>query len=83
MNGFNDVRGLLREGSSQRGQLLALGGEKVLPTTRSPACGRWALYRHRWVSRRILLALTDEELRDIGLDRQQACAEAAKPFWRG
>ncbi|KPC25348.1 Uncharacterized protein ABJ99_2496 [Pseudomonas syringae pv. cilantro] len=43
---------------------------------------RWALYRHRWTSRRTLLDLTDDQLRDIGLDFQQARAEAMKPFWR-
>lgn len=44
--------------------------------------GRWALYRHRWASRRTLLELTDDQLRDIGLDFQQARVEAMKPFWR-
>jgi uncharacterized protein YjiS (DUF1127 family) len=43
---------------------------------------RWALYRHRAHSRRALLELTDAQLRDIGLDFQQARTEGMKPFWR-
>lgn len=40
----------------------------------------WEL-RHR--SRKQLNSLSPALLRDIGLDRAQAMAEAAKPFWRG
>jgi uncharacterized protein YjiS (DUF1127 family) len=36
----------------------------------------------RWRERRILEALSDRELRDIGVSRSEALAEAAKPFWR-
>lgn len=51
--------------------------------THAPAgMSRWALYRHRAQSRRALLELTDEQLRDIGLDFRQARIEAMKPFWR-
>jgi uncharacterized protein YjiS (DUF1127 family) len=34
-------------------------------------------------TRRQLDALSDHELRDLGLDRGSATREAAKPFWRG
>ncbi len=32
-------------------------------------------------SRRVLANLEDHELRDIGITREQANEEAAKPFW--
>jgi uncharacterized protein YjiS (DUF1127 family) len=39
-----------------------------------------------WLSRREervdLATLDDRQLRDIGITRDQALAEAAKPFWR-
>lgn len=41
---------------------------------------RW-LARRR--SRRALKALTDDELRDIGVSRSAALKEAARPFWDG
>lgn len=37
------------------------------------------LERHR--SRRILMAMSDEQLKDIGLSRSTAYAEGARPFW--
>jgi uncharacterized protein YjiS (DUF1127 family) len=36
----------------------------------------------RWRERRMLEELDDRMLRDIGINRSQALAEAAKPFWR-
>jgi uncharacterized protein YjiS (DUF1127 family) len=39
----------------------------------------WARRRH---DRRALLELDDHMLRDIGFDRTQAEAMAARPFWR-
>jgi uncharacterized protein YjiS (DUF1127 family) len=41
--------------------------------------GTW---RRRARSRRELTAKTDRELRDLGITRQDASHEAAKPFWR-
>jgi uncharacterized protein YjiS (DUF1127 family) len=32
--------------------------------------------------RRELIMLTDRDLRDIGITRSDAAAEASKPFWR-
>ena len=43
---------------------------------------RLALYRARRRSRRALLALNDELLKDIGLSRAQALAEGRKLFWQ-
>jgi uncharacterized protein YjiS (DUF1127 family) len=36
----------------------------------------------RWRERRLLEELDDQALRDMGISRSQALAEAAKPFWR-
>ena len=36
----------------------------------------------RYHERRLLEELDDRALRDIGISRSQALAEAAKPFWR-
>lgn len=35
----------------------------------------------RWRQRRDLHELTDDQLRDIGVTRQEARREAARPFW--
>ena len=43
--------------------------------------GRWRGYSRRLNSRRQLLRLNDEQLRDIGLTRAQALVEAERPFW--
>ena len=42
-----------------------------------------ALYKHRYNSRKALLKLDENRLRDIGLSKQQAEEEAYKPFWKG
>lgn len=44
--------------------------------------GRWGLMLHRWHTRRALLELDDEQLRDIGLSWEQAREEGRKPFWK-
>lgn len=36
----------------------------------------------RWRQRRTLEELDERMLRDIGVSRSQAMAEASKPFWR-
>jgi len=82
MNGFSDVRLALHT------QELDESGSKAANTIHArkaelPAgMNRWALYAHLWTTRRSLLQLTSDELRDIGLDPLQARAEALKPFWR-
>lgn len=43
--------------------------------------GLFALWRERRRGRRQLLALDTRMLRDIGLSRVDATAEAGKPFW--
>jgi uncharacterized protein YjiS (DUF1127 family) len=44
--------------------------------------GALALWSARAAQRRSLAELPDALLRDVGLTRGQAGAEAAKPFWR-
>lgn len=41
-----------------------------------------SLWRDRLEQRRTLVALDDRLLRDIGMDRDVAEREAAKPFWQ-
>jgi len=40
------------------------------------------LYSHRIKSRKALANLSSEQLKDIGLNKAAARAEAEKPFWR-
>ncbi|MET0124795.1 DUF1127 domain-containing protein [Pseudomonas caspiana] len=76
MNGLSDVRLALYS------QELSNGRAVVTKTANAPKLGRWALYRHRWTSRRTLLTLTEDQLRDVGLSSGQALREGLKPFWR-
>ncbi|WP_025130835.1 DUF1127 domain-containing protein [Pseudomonas sp. PH1b] len=78
MNGLSDVRLSLR---SQ--ELVAQQAEAAsLPRNAPTGLGRWGLYWHRLHTRKALLGLTAEQLRDVGLSREQARAEGLKPFWR-
>lgn len=76
MNGFSDVRLALYS------QELSEGKAKVSKTTCAPTLSRWALYRHRWTSRKVLLNLTEDQLRDIGITPGQAANEGLKAFWQ-
>jgi len=80
MNGLSDVRLTLHS------QELVAGQEKGsrAATMRNAPSGlsRWGLFWHRLRTRKTLLDLTTEELRDIGLSREQARQEGLKPFWR-
>ena len=40
------------------------------------------IWRDRARERHVLAQLSDRELRDIRLNRQQAQLEASKPFWK-
>lgn len=42
----------------------------------------WGLFQHRRATRRALLNLTHDQLRDIGLSHEQARHEGIKPFWK-
>ena len=73
MNGMSDVRLTLRS------QELEAGQEPAMSTlTRN----RWSLFWQRRHTRKVLLELTAEQLRDIGLTAEQARQEGLKPFWR-
>ncbi len=77
MNGLTDVRLLLRTEELREEQRLRPCAE------RAPAeLGRWALMLHHLRTRPALLELDKDQLRDIGLDAQQARSEGLKPFWR-
>jgi uncharacterized protein YjiS (DUF1127 family) len=76
MNGFSDVRLALY--SQELNERRAV----VMKTACAPKLSRWALYQHRWMSRKALLNLTEDELRDIGLTSGQAMREGLKAFWR-
>ena len=41
------------------------------------------LYQHRYKSRQLLRKLDGEQLKDIGLTKEQALKEANRPFWVG
>ncbi len=43
----------------------------------------FALYQHRAKTRQALLKLNSDQLKDIGLSREQAIDEASRPFWSG
>ncbi|MDF0733330.1 DUF1127 domain-containing protein [Pseudomonas entomophila] len=74
MNGLSDVRlQLLAE------ELTA--GQRPKVYSAPQGLGRIGLMLHRWRTRKALLALSDEQLFDIGVSRQQARVEGRKPFW--
>nr|WP_314875118.1 DUF1127 domain-containing protein [uncultured Pseudomonas sp.] len=52
------------------------------PLAASAGLSRAGLMLHRWRTRRALLELDDEQLRDIGLSWEQARLEGSKPFWK-
>jgi uncharacterized protein YjiS (DUF1127 family) len=60
---------------------MAMPGPRRLPSSNSLTVWPRALIA-RWRERRILEEMDDRMLRDIGISRSQALAEAAKPFWR-
>jgi uncharacterized protein YjiS (DUF1127 family) len=75
MGGMSDVRL----------QLLAKeldAGQQTRVFNAPAGFGRWGLMLHRWHTRRALLQLDDDQLRDIGLSWEQARTEGCKPFWK-
>ena len=76
MNGLSDVRLTLHSR-----ELLAEHEARQIVS--APAgLGRWGLFWHRARSRRVLLNLDAQQLRDVGLSREMAQREGCKPFWR-
>ena len=80
MNGLSDVRLSLRSQELQAEQEQALAPR--LPRSAPPGLSPLGLYWHRLRTRKALLELTAEQLRDVGLSREEARAEGLKPFWR-
>lgn len=58
---------------------ISLAAWELYPGDLVAKFGRW---RQRARSRRDLLWLSEDQLRDIGIDRYAALEEAHKPFWR-
>lgn len=76
MNDLSDVRLTLRTVQSQVGR-------EMPRAANTPAdLSRWALFWHRLHTRHMLSKLDADELRDVGLSREQARYESGKPFWR-
>lgn len=73
MNGMSDVRLALHSLELQAGQARGMA---------VPNDSRWGLFWHRRHTRKALLDLSPEQLRDIGLTAEQARQEGLKPFWR-
>lgn len=80
MNGLSDVRLTLHSQELAAGQ--DNGARDALMRNAPSGLSRWGLFWHRLHTRRALLDLTPEQLRDVGLSREQAREEGLKPFWR-
>ncbi|PKH24653.1 DUF1127 domain-containing protein [Pseudomonas prosekii] len=80
MNGLSDVRLTLHSQELAAGQE---NGTRAAAMRNAPSClSRWHLFWRRLHTRKALLNLTTEQLRDVGLSREQALEEGLKPFWR-
>ncbi|KAB0497767.1 DUF1127 domain-containing protein [Pseudomonas vancouverensis] len=80
MNGLSDVRLTLHSQELVAGQEDSAWNSAM---RNAPSCmSRWDLFWHRLHTRKALLALTPEQLKDVGLTREQAREEGLKPFWR-
>lgn len=66
--------GLNRGSGANVGSYSAFGGVRAM-------LARFATSAERWRQRRDLAALTDEQLRDIGVTPEDARREASRPFW--
>ncbi len=80
MNGLSDVRLSLRSQELEAEQEQAMAAR--LPRSAPAGLSTLGLYWHRLRTRKALLDLTAEQLRDVGLSREEARAEGLKPFWR-
>ncbi|MFR0692153.1 DUF1127 domain-containing protein [Enterobacterales bacterium AE_CKDN230030158-1A_HGKHYDSX7] len=75
MSDFSDVRLTLYQQ-----ELLELSGTCSAPGVAGES--RWQQFWRRVRTRKQLLELSDAQLRDIGISREQAKLEAMRPFWR-
>lgn len=80
MNGLSDVRLTLHSQELVTGQ--EDGAWNTALRNAPSGLSRWGLFWHRLHTHKALLALTPEQLKDVGLTREQAQEEGLKPFWR-
>ncbi|WP_339452848.1 DUF1127 domain-containing protein [Pseudomonas sp. EA_5y_Pfl2_R50] len=80
MNGLSDVRLTLHSQELAAGQKDRARNESM--RNAPSGLGRWGLMWHRLYTRKALLELTADQLKDVGLTREQAREEGLKPFWR-
>jgi uncharacterized protein YjiS (DUF1127 family) len=80
MNGLSDVRLTLHSQELAAGQ--NNGAHRSVMRNAPMGLSRWALFWQRLHTRQALLRLTPEQLKDVGLTREQAREEGLKPFWR-
>jgi uncharacterized protein YjiS (DUF1127 family) len=80
MNGLSDVRLTLHSQELAAGQ--NNGAREAVMRNAPSGLSRWGLLWHRLHTRRALLSLTPEQLKDVGLSREQAREEGLKSFWR-
>ncbi|MDI3271906.1 DUF1127 domain-containing protein [Pseudomonas sp. MDT1-16] len=80
MNGLSDVRLTLH--SQELAAAQNNGAREAVMRNAPSGLSRWGLFWHRLHTRKALLGLTPEQLRDVGLSREQAREEGLKPFWR-
>ncbi|OLU33769.1 hypothetical protein BVH03_04170 [Pseudomonas sp. PA15(2017)] len=78
MNGLSDVRLTLRGSELEGGS----GGRLAVVPAHIAMTHRWQRFIRRLTTRRALLELSDAQLQDIGLSREQAQCEATLPFWK-
>ena len=80
MNGLSDVRLTLHSQELATGQ--NNGTQEAGMRSAPSSLSRWGRFWCRLRTRKALLALTPDQLKDIGLTREQALEEGLKPFWR-
>ncbi|MET0777280.1 MAG: DUF1127 domain-containing protein [Pseudomonas mandelii] len=80
MNGLSDVRLTIHSQELAAGQIN--GAREAVMRNAPSGLSRWGLFWHRLHTRKALLTLTTEQLRDVGLSPEQAREEGLKPFWR-
>ena len=81
MNGLSDVRLTLQAEELQDVAGVAQGHAQAQAQTGATLTVRWQRFCRRLSTRRALLRLTPEQLKDIGLSPEQARREALRPFW--
>lgn len=79
MNGLSDVRLTLQAEELQ--DVAGVGQMHAQAQTGATLAMRWQQFYRRLSTRRALLRLTPEQLKDIGLSPEQARREALRPFW--